>query len=450
MFKKLYSHLISLFTTICFVLTSAVTVSALPPAESPSVLSKGTDVVPAGEEIEFKITAEAHYFRNRPEGASYPASSGLITTFDGFREYWTFLDDYQKKFCVKYYNDKEYFDNGGALILVFGDSYILGSTLDIKSVTISEDKILLVNITRTRPKTFVYTLSVNTVSVLEIKQSDVSGVSIIRTRIAEDIEPGKETTKPSSGDNNELPPASNDNIEIKKGDYGSLTSYRGFTLNELKKMYKIPGEIRAFDNEFIPITDDNAVLKTGDIIQLLNKKGIVTTAYYIARKGDVNSDGRITAADAREILRASAKLTYFNCAQTDASHSLNGYSSNKEATAQKARYLLRVAAGLDALNVGKNARGLTAVRDGSNLEMKGFYCDENAEWNITAGIDGKKYGCVTHSDEIIKNSDGSDTNSCMRTFTFDPEIPGLYEIIGELKGSDGRIKETYKFSIGVS
>ena len=216
--------------------------------------------------VPFKITAEAHYFRNRPEGASYPASSGLITTFDGFREYWTFLDDYQKKFCVKYYNDKEYFDNGGALILVFGDSYIMGSTLNIKSVTISEDKILLVNITRTRPKTFVYTLSVNTVSVLEIKQSDVSGVSIIRTRIAEDIEPGKETTKPSSGDNNELPPASNDNIEIKKGDYGSLTSYRGFTLNELKKMYKIPGEMRAFDNEFIPITDDNAVLKTGDII----------------------------------------------------------------------------------------------------------------------------------------------------------------------------------------
>ena len=82
--------------------------------------------------------------------------------------------------------------------------------------------------------------------------------------------------------------------------------------------------------------------------------------------------------------------------------------------------------------------------------MKGFYCDENAEWNITAGIDGKKYGCVTHSDEIIKNSDGSDTNSYMRTFTFDPEIPGLYEIIGELKGSDGRIKETYKFSIEVS
>lgn len=404
--------------------------------------------------VPFKIAAETHYFRNRPEGTSYPASSGLITTFDGFREYWTFLDDYQKKFCVKYYNDKEYFDNGGALILVFGDSYIMGSTLNIKSVTISEDKILLVNITRTRPKTFVYTLSVNTVSVLEIKQSDVSGVSIIRTRIAEDIEPGKETTKPSSGDNNELPPASNDNIEIKKGDYGSLTSYRGFTLNELKKMYKIPGEIRAFDNEFIPITDDNAVLKTGDIIQLLNKKGIVTTAYYIARKGDVNSDGRITAADAREILRASAKFTYFNCAQTDASHSLNGYSSYNEATADEARYLLRVAAGLDILNAGKNTFGLIADRDapalGADLEMKGFYCDENAEWNITAGIDGKKYGCVTHSDEIIKNSDGSDTNSYMRTFTFDPEVPGLYEIIGELKGSDGRIKETYKFSIEVS
>lgn len=401
--------------------------------------------------VPFKITVKARYFRNSPEGASYPASSGLITSFDGFREYWTFLDDYQRKFCAEYYNNKEYFDNGGALILVFGDSYRMDSELNVESVTIAEDKILFVNMTRTGPKTCVYTLSVNTVSVLEIKQSDVSDVSIIKTRITDEITTDEETPKTEDSDDYiDFPPADNDNIEIENGSYGTLALYRGVSLGELKHMYNPSGEIRAFDNEFIPITDDNAVLKTGDIIQLLNKKGIVTTAYYIARKGDVNSDGRITAADAREILRASAKLTYFNCAQTDASHSLNGYSSNNEATAQKARYLLRVAAGLDALNVGKNARGLTAVRDGSNLEMKGFYCDENAEWNITAGIDGKKYGCVTHSDEIIKNSDGSDTNSCMRTFTFDPEIPGLYEIIGELKGSDGRIKETYKFSIEVS
>lgn len=406
-----------------------------------------------GKEIPFKITAESHYLRNRTETLSFPASSGLITTFDGFREYWTFLDDYQKKFCVKYYNDKEYFDNGGALILVFGDTYRLNSELSVKSVTISEDKILFVNMMRTGPKTCLYTMSINTVSVLEIKQSDVPGISIIKTRIVEDITSDREPTEPGSPDGNiYFPPEGN--AEIKTGDYGTIASYRGVTLGAYRQMYAPAGEIRAFDNEFIPITDDNAVLKTGDIIQLLNKKGIVTTAYYIARKGDVNSDGRITAADAREILRASAKFTYFNCAQTDASHSLNGYSSYNEATADEARYLLRVAAGLDILNAGKNTFGLIADRDapalGADLEMKGFYCDENAEWNITAGIDGKKYGCVTHSDEIIKNSDGSDTNSYMRTFTFDPEVPGLYEIIGELKGSDGRIKETYKFSIEVS
>lgn len=401
-----------------------------------------------GKEIPFKITADAHYFRNQTETLSYPASSGLITTFDGFREFWSFLDDYQKKFYVKYYNDKEYFDNGGALILVFGDTYRLNSELNVKSVTISEDKILFVNMMRTGPKTCLYTMSINTVSVLEIKQSDVSGISVIKTRIVEDITSDSEPTEPGSSDGNiYFPPEGN--AEIKTGDYGTITSYRGVTLGAYRQMYAPAGEIRAFDNEFSPITDDNTVLKTGDIIQCLDKSGTVTLSYYIARKGDVNSDGRITAADAREILRASAKLSYFNCAQTDASHSLNGYSSYNEATAQEARYLLRVAAGLDTLNVGKSTRGLVADRDGSHLEMKGFYCDENAEWNITADIDGKEYGCVTHSDEIIKNSDGNDTNSYMRSFTFDPEVPGLYEIFGELKGSDGRVKETYKFSIEV-
>ena len=401
--------------------------------------------------VPFKITVKARYFRNSPEGASYPASSGLITTFDGFREYWMFLDDYQKKFCAEYYNDKEYFDNGGALILVFGDSYRMDSELNIESVTIAEDKILFVNMTRTGPKTCVYTSNINTVSVLEIKQSDVSDVSIIKTRISDEITTDEETPKTENSDDYiDFPPADNDNIEIENGSYGTLASYRGVSLGELKHMYNPSDEIRAFDNDLNPVTDDNAVLKTGDIIQCINKKGVVINAYYIARKGDVNSDGRITASDAREVFRASAKLTYFNCAQTDASHSLNGYSPDSEANAQDARYLLRISAGLDILNAGKSTQGLIAGRDGSALEMKGFYCDENAEWNITAGIDGKEYDCVTHSDEIIKNSDGGDTNSYMRMFTFDPEVPGLYEIKGELNGSDGKVKETYKFSIEVS
>ena len=403
-----------------------------------------------GKEIPFKITAESHYLRNQTEALSYPASSGLITTFDGFREYWTFLDDYQKKFCVKYYNDKEYFDNGGALILVFGDTYRLNSELSVKSVTISEDKILFVNMMRTGPKTCLYTMSINTVSVLEIKQSDIPGISIIKTRIVEDITSDREPTEPGSPDGNiYFPPEGN--AEIKTGDYGTIASYRDITLGAYRQMYTPAGEIRAFDNEFSPITDDSAVLNTCDIIQCLDKNGIVTLAYYIARKGDVNSDGKINAADAREILRASARLTYFNCAQTDASTTLDGKNTYSGIDSKDARYLLRVAAGLEVLNAGKSTFGLIADRDapalGAALEIKGFYCDENAEWNITANIDGKEYDCVTHSDEIIKNSDGCDTNSYMRTFTFDPEVPGLYEIIGELKGSDGRIKETYKFSI---
>ncbi len=70
-----------------------------------------------------------------------------------------------------------------------------------------------------------------------------------------------------------------------------------------------------------------------------------TYIYTVYVKGDLNGDGKITAADAREILRASAKLTQIN----DLQQLAGDVTNDKKLTASDARIVLRCAAGLQKL-----------------------------------------------------------------------------------------------------
>lgn len=62
-------------------------------------------------------------------------------------------------------------------------------------------------------------------------------------------------------------------------------------------------------------------------------------------KGDVNGDAKITAADARLALRASAQLEWLNDRQTAAAD----IDNNGSITAKDARLLLRISAGLETI-----------------------------------------------------------------------------------------------------
>jgi uncharacterized protein YkwD len=62
-----------------------------------------------------------------------------------------------------------------------------------------------------------------------------------------------------------------------------------------------------------------------------------------AETGDINNDGKISASDARLVLRAAAKLEHFNSEQTQAAD-VNG---DNKITASDARKILRVSAKLD-------------------------------------------------------------------------------------------------------
>lgn len=65
-------------------------------------------------------------------------------------------------------------------------------------------------------------------------------------------------------------------------------------------------------------------------------------------KGDVNNDGKITAADARLALRAAAGLEILSADKT----SVADMDSNGKITAADARTILRMAAGLDKTGTG--------------------------------------------------------------------------------------------------
>ena len=90
------------------------------------------------------------------------------------------------------------------------------------------------------------------------------------------------------------------------------------------------------------IVNEEALIATGYRINYEDINGIVTN-YRVSVTGDVDSDGKVSASDARLILRASASLenltgVYFIAADVD---------SNGKITAADARKTLRVAASLE-------------------------------------------------------------------------------------------------------
>ena len=88
------------------------------------------------------------------------------------------------------------------------------------------------------------------------------------------------------------------------------------------------------------------------------------TAAFAARPGDMDADSKVTASDARTVLRAAVGLdvlTPEQFAAADADH-------DNKITASDARLVLRVSVGLDALNEDP-AAFLAADADGGGVEV---------------------------------------------------------------------------------
>ncbi|MCD7775071.1 MAG: protease inhibitor I42 family protein [Clostridiales bacterium] len=153
----------------------------------------------------------------------------------------------------------------------------------------------------------------------------------------------------------------------------------------------------------------------------------------IYRPGDVNLDSKISAADARLALRASAKLDELDELQLGAALVVSGTDGN--ITASCARQILRVAADLDTFETQ-----IFAVRIGSTLEL---YPLENAAdggylWTYTitpVDEDASEDGIIVTHDYTELPSTYATGYSADDIFSFTGVAEGTYRVDMKLSRS---------------
>lgn len=435
MFKKFYSHLISLFTTICVVLTSAITVSAKSPMLYPSVVSKETDVVPAGEEIEFKpavITKNVYDLTGETE--KYKVLIRDSHTLNEFVKE-SGIDD---ELYVKQYT-QSFFDSH-ALVMIYqvcpggGDSYSLKRILKTPDNKLALD--VLFN-TSEGMKTMIVTYQLG---IYEVALSDVKDV----TEMTDYTEPTLENNKFSFAP-----------LDFQK-EYAcyytansddTLTIYKQINSNYLREKYgdKIT-VIR--DGKIINAKNDEGnyeyfILKSYDILQFKNDDGIICASYAVICPGDVDSDGKVSVSDAREALRASAKLGTYNHYELSAMNKNGG--ANPDISVYDARYLLRVAAKLETLP-GKRIY----VEENTSYTVEDFADGDGIRWMVSPSDSihvkiEQEYIPWPDDYEIVPG------NAPHSNFTFTPNQAGTYLITMTYRNpwEKGKIYEQFTFTLEV-
>ena len=130
--------------------------------------------------------------------------------------------------------------------------------------------------------------------------------------------------------------------------------------------------------------------------------------------GDVNSDGRVTASDARKVLRVSAKLdgNVYNRAQYDA-------DGDGSPSAKDARAILRVSAKLASFSIGFDEKGMSHA-------VKTF---ASGKYSLTLENEGVEIRIVKDGDSFYLNGMGEELNELDELFgTF----AGIYKIDGKI------------------
>lgn len=141
------------------------------------------------------------------------------------------------------------------------------------------------------------------------------------------------------------------------------------------------------------------------------------------RKGDINGDGTITAADARLCLRAAAQLEELTEPQIDAAD----VNNKSGITSADARKILRISAGLDA---SENMTVETTADWGFIIgPLKGSGSGQYY-WQCEIDYDG-----LAVTQESVDSPEGVDGASAKTFFVFTPEKPGKYTVTLKLADS---------------
>ncbi len=134
------------------------------------------------------------------------------------------------------------------------------------------------------------------------------------------------------------------------GDLAEAFLYNGnqiFLTKETKA-----GEIKYFGDRITFTRDDNTSVKAEDSLKTGDKLYYfgTETVLELIIVGDANADGNITAADARIVLRFSAKLDMNTNAYEDMNYQGVDVDNDGKVNASDARAILRVAAKIDKFN----------------------------------------------------------------------------------------------------
>ena len=165
-----------------------------------------------------------------------------------------------------------------------------------------------------------------------------------------------------------------------------------------EKLTEIFSELESSENE--PVSETETTTKTPETTtkepetttkapETTTKAPETTTAEPVTHtplpsgyyKGDINKDGYITAADARQVLQFSSKLMLL----TEQQCVLADIDSNKSVNAQDARLTLRMAAKLDSIKPSPDAQNASSSnyldKYGNNAIYKPYLSDFST--NIT-------------------------------------------------------------------
>ncbi|MBQ8209148.1 MAG: protease inhibitor I42 family protein [Clostridia bacterium] len=151
----------------------------------------------------------------------------------------------------------------------------------------------------------------------------------------------------------------------------------------------------------------------------------INTLYALTtqRKGDINGDGTITAADARLCLRAAAQLEELTEPQIDAAD----VNNKSGITSADARKILRISAGLDA---SENMTVETTADWGFIIGPLNGSGSGQYYWQCEIDYEG-----LSVTQESIDTPEGVDGASAKTFFVFTPEKPGKYTVTLKLADS---------------
>ena len=145
----------------------------------------------------------------------------------------------------------------------------------------------------------------------------------------------------------EIAPADGSGLTVTNADARILSGiYCGDTVEAVLGKLTSAKNVKLYDLDGNEVTATNTKLGTGMVLKKFDAEGKVLDEITVSVKGDTDGDGVVTTSDAREALRAAAKLTVLNGAQTLAAE-VDGDSTG--ISTSDARILLRVAAKLETI-----------------------------------------------------------------------------------------------------